>query len=79
MADDLRIKRIKAAMFKIAFSLPDDAALGPIWERLVEMLAEARTGEQKRTEAQVSAAAWLAQNEIGASKLAMSASGNPAP
>lgn len=74
------VTRVEAAMSKIARALPDDAALAPVWNRLLEMHAEAVTKKAKETKAQASARMWLVgQNETPSNSTAMSASGKPAP
>ena len=74
------VKRVETAMSKIARALPDNAALAPVWNRLLEMHAEAIAKKAKETKAQSSARMWLiAQNEIPSNNIAMSASGKPAP
>lgn len=74
------IKRIEAAMSKIARALPLNSSLSSVWNRLEDMHQQAMAEREKETEAQVRARAWLKdQNEIPSKRTAISASGKPAP
>lgn len=74
------VRRIEAAMEKIAEALPHDSDLGLVWERLEGMHAEAITMQTKRTETQSRASKWLArQKDISLRSFATSANDNPAP
>lgn len=53
------IKRIEAAMSKIARALPSNASLGSVWERLEGMHLEAVRERAIETEIQERARAWL--------------------
>ena len=74
------IKRIEAAMSKIARALPSNTSLSSVWERLEDMHLKAVTERQTETAAQARACAWLeGQKEIFSGRSAVTGSDKPGP